>query len=279
MPGTSPTVRQRELAARLRQLRHDRGLTVDDVAKELLCSSTKISRIETAARRPSLRDVRDLCRVYGIADKPDAADLMVLARQAREPGWWRQYDDLGDIDLYIGLEQAAVGISHFGMYFIHGLLQTEDYARAILKAIQPKIDPKILAQRIEARMRRQELLEQPNLPRFRELLDEGALRRQVGGPAVMRAQLDRILQLVRENKVTVQVVPFDAGAHAIPDSNFTYLEFGDPSITNLIFSESLVSHLYHEQKAQLDRYHEALEYLRDAALSPRDSVNLIADIR
>ncbi len=128
-------------------------------------------------------------------------------------------------------------------------------------------------------MRRQELLEQPNPPRFRELLDEGALRRQVGGPAVMRAQLDRILQLVRENKVTVQVVPFDAGAHAIPDSNFTYLEFGDPSITNLIFSESLVSHLYHEQKAQLDRYHEALEYLRDAALSPRDSVNLIADIR
>lgn len=278
MAGASPTVRQRELGVRLRQLRHDLGLTVEDVAGQLLCSATKISRIETGTRRPSLRDVRDLCRIYHVADPAAETALMDLARQAREPGWWRQYDDLG-VGPYIGLEQAATAISHYGMYFLHGLLQTEQYARAIIKGINPKMDPKVLDQRVEARMRRQELLEQKNPPRFRELLDEAALRRQVGGPAVMCAQLDRIVERVREGKVTVQIIPFDAGAHASPESNFTYLEFGDSSITNMVQVEGLVGNLYQERPSELERYREALESLRDAALSPRDSVNLIAEIR
>ncbi len=144
--------------------------------------------------------------------------------------------------------------------------------------IVPKIDPKILDQRVEARLRRQQLLEQPRPPRFRELLDEAALCRQIGGSAVMHAQLGRILQLVREDKVTVQVIPFDAGAHASEDSNFALLEFGNPSIPDLVFVEGLVSHLYHERRDELQRYREALEYLRDAALSPRASVDRIAEI-
>src|SRR6266700_3062868 len=196
MPGASPTVRQRELGQRLRELRHGLGLTVEDVAGQLLCSATKISRIETGTRRASLRDVRDLCRIYGVTDEAAAASLMDLARQAREPGWWTQYDDL-HLSPYIGLEQEATAITYFSMYFVPGLLQTEDYARAIIRGMAPKIEQKIFEQRVEARLRRQQLLEQENPPRVRALLDEAVLHRQVGGKAVMRAQLDKILEVAR----------------------------------------------------------------------------------
>jgi len=278
MAGASPTVRQRELGVRLRQLRHDLGLTVEDVAGQLLCSATKISRIETGTRRPSLRDVRDLCRIYHVADPAAETALMDLARQAREPGWWTQYGDLVIVP-YIGLEQEATAITSFSMYWVPPLLQTEHYARAIITRIAPKIDPKIRDERIEARLRRQQLLEQDRPPRYRVLIDEAVLHRQVGGPAVMREQLEKILHLAEEQKATVQVIAFDAGAHASAESNFTYLEFDDSTLPGLVFVEGLFSHLYQERPAELARYREAIEYLRDTALSPRDSVNRIAEAR
>src|SRR5437764_1437752 len=168
--GTSPTVRQRELGKRLRDLRGQHGLTVEDVAEKLLCSATKISRLETGARRPSLRDVRDLCGLYGV-DEVASADLMSLARGARESGWWTQYEDL-NLDPYIGLEQDAKSITCWSAYYVPALLQTEEYARAIIGSIAPQMDPGILQQRLEARMRRQILLEDANRPRYRILLDE-----------------------------------------------------------------------------------------------------------
>jgi transcriptional regulator with XRE-family HTH domain len=275
MPSAIPNVHQRELGAHLRQLRHDLGLTVEDVAGQLLCSATKISRIETGARRASLRDIRDLCQLYGVAD---SAYLMDLARRARQPGWWTQYEDLG-LGPYIGLEQDASVITLFSMYFVPGLLQTQEYARAIIKGIAPKIDSKILDQRVEARIRRQEVLERENPPRFEVLLDEAALHRQVGGPAVMRAQLDRILQRVGERKATVQVIAFDAGAHGSVDSNFVFFEFGDSSIPSAVFIEGLSGNIYRQRPVELERYREALNYLRNAALSPQDSANRIAELR
>ena len=277
MAQASPTVRQRELGQRLRRLRHDQHLTVDDVAGQLLCSATKISRIETGSRRASLRDVRDLCQIYHVGEGA-AAELMSLARQAREPGWYAQYDDL-DLVPYIGMEQEATSITFFSMYFIHGLLQTEDYARAIIKAIAPKMEQKILDERVEARLRRQELLTQSTPPRFRSLIDEGVLRRQVGGSDVMRGQLAKVLQVVAEEKATIQVIPFSAGAHASPDGNFTLLEFANSDIPDLVYVEGLASQLYQERQVEIVRYREAIEYLRDAALSPRDSLRLIEEIR
>ena len=127
MATSSPTVRQRELGKRLRELRGQHGPTVEDVADKLLCSATKISRLETGARRPSLRDVRDLCTLYGV-DEPIAAELMGLARAAREQGWWTQYEDL-KLDPYLGLEQVATGITSYTMYYIPALLQTEEYSK------------------------------------------------------------------------------------------------------------------------------------------------------
>jgi transcriptional regulator with XRE-family HTH domain len=275
--STSPTVRQRELGKRLRDLRNQHSLTVEEVAEKLLCSATKISRLETGARRPSLRDVRDLCELYEVGEST-SAEFMTLARGAREPGWWTQYEDL-DLDPYIGLEQDAKAITCYSMYYVPALLQTADYASLIIKAIVPKIDPGIHKQRVEARLRRQQLLEKTNRPRYRILLDEAALHRRVGGPAVMAAQLDKVLKAASDDKATVQIIPFDVGAYTAADCNFVLLEFDDPNLSPIVYVEGLTGNQYLERPADIARYREALEYQRDSALSPRDSLSLIAEHR
>ena len=277
MADLSPTIRQRELGLRLREFRTAKGLTVEDVANELLCSPTKVSRAETGARRATLRDVRDLCQIYGV-DSETSAELMELAREARQPGWWTKYDDL-KIAPYIGMEQAATAITAFGMYYVPALLQTEDYARAIIKGIAPKIEEAIQGQRVEARMMRQKLLFQPKPPKYRALVDEAVLHRQVGGCAVIKAQLDKILSLIREERAAVQVIPYEVGAYGATDSNFTYMEFAGTKLPDLVFVEGLVSQLYLERPDELARYREALDYLRDEALNPRDSAKKIERMR
>jgi transcriptional regulator with XRE-family HTH domain len=275
--GTSPTARQRELGIRLRELRNQRGLTVEDVAEKLLCSATKISRLETGARRPNPRDVRDLCRLYNVGESI-SAELMSLARGAREQGWWKQYEDL-ELDPYIGLEQAATAITCYSMYYMPALVQTEDYARGIIKAIAPKIDPDIHQQRVEARMRRQQLLEGDQAPRYHALVDELALRRGVGGSAVMGAQLDKALEARERRGITIQVIPFDTGAYAAADSNFVLLEFGDSDLPSVVFVEGLTGNQYLERDADIARYRETIDYLRKLALSPNDSANLMIKVR
>jgi transcriptional regulator with XRE-family HTH domain len=277
MADLSPTVRQRELGLRLRELRNAKNLTVEMVAKELLCSPTKISRAETGVRRATLRDVRDLCRIYEV-DPETSAELMELARDAYRSGWWTKYDDLKIAPL-IGMEQSASAITSFGMYFFPALLQSEDYARAIIKGIAPKIEEKILDQRVKARIERQRLLQAARPPKYRVLLDEAVLRRHIGGPAVMSAQLGRVLSLMREEKITVQIIPYAAGAYGANDSNFSYLEFAGTKLPDLVFVETLTSQLYIERRDEVERYSEALDYLRDAALNPRDSAKKIEEIR
>ena len=277
--GANPTVRQRELGTRLRELRLGLGLTVEEVGDRMLCSATKISRLETGTRRASPRDVRDLCQIYNVTDQAAADELMNLARQAREPGWWTQYDDLR-LDPYIGLEQEAIAITSFSMYYVPPLLQTGDYARAIIKGISRKIDPRILEQRTEVRLRRQQLLEKESPPRYRALLDEAVLHRQVGGHAVMQAQLDRILKCAADEIASVQIIPFEIGAHAAADSNFDLLEFESGSLQGpVVYVEGLFSNLYQERPGEIERYREAIEHLRDSALNTRDSVALIAQLR
>jgi transcriptional regulator with XRE-family HTH domain len=271
----SPTVRQRELGARLRQLRNALGMTVEDVADRLLCSATKISRAETGMRRASLRDVRDLCQLYGVSEA-ESEQLMALARQAREPGWWTQYSDL-NLE-YIGLEQDAIAITCFSMYLFPGLLQTESYIRTVIKGIAPRMDPKVLEDRVEVRLRRQELLKQDNPPRYRALVDESVLLRRVGSAALMVDQLDRVISLERESRVTVQVIPFEVGVYSAQDSNFVLLELREP-VSPVVFVEGLMHHQFLERINDLDRYREALEQMRDTALSPRDSIERIRQHR
>lgn len=274
MAGTSPTVRQRELGKRLRELRNQHGLTVEDVAEKLLCSATKISRLETGARRPSLRDVRDLCALYSV-DAAASADFMTLAREAREQGWWTHYEDF-NLSPYIGLEQVATAITCYSMNYVPALLQTADYAQAIIKAIAPQTDLDIRRQRVEVWLLRQRVLEQDERPRYRVLLDEAVLYRRVGGSEVMAGQLEKILNAERNDKATVQVVPFDLVTHAAQDSNFVLLEFAEESnLSSVVFVEGLTGNQYLERIADITRYREAVDYLRDTALTPRDSIQLI----
>lgn len=275
VPGTSPTGRQRELGFRLRELRNGCGLTVEGVAKELLCSATKISRLETGARRPSLRDVRDLCQLYEV-DEETSAELMSLARGAREQGWWTQYEDL-NLEPYIGLEQEATAITCYSMYYIPGLLQTGDYARGIIRTVAPKMDPKVVEQRTEARLRRQQILEDDSRPRYHVLIDEAVIRRGVGGPSLMAAQLDKILASVRSDKAIVQVIPFAAGAYAAADGYFVLLEFEDDSnLWPIVYIEGLADNQYLHRSADISRYRETIVYLRQRALKPHESMEFMA---
>jgi len=204
---------------------------------------------------------------------------MDLARGAREQGWWTQYEDL-KLDPYLGLEQVAIAITSYTMYYLPALLQTEEYTKAIIKAIAPKMDPDILLQRVEVRMRRQQVLEEDNRPRYRVLLDEAVLHRSVGGPKVMAAQLDKILETERHGKATIQIVPFAVGAHAAQDSNFILFEFEENANQSpVVFVEGLTGNQYLEKQADIARYREAIDYLRDTALSPRDSVMRVTYIK
>jgi transcriptional regulator with XRE-family HTH domain len=274
----SPTLRQRELGRRLRDLRKERRLTVEDVAKQLLCSAAKISRLETGARRPNLRDVRDLCKLYDVGESI-TAELMNLVKEARAQGWWTQYVDL-NLDPYLGLEQEAGAITCYAMHYVPALLQTEDYARTIIKAIARKMDPAIHEQRVEVRMKRQLLLEADNRPRYCVLLDEAVIQRSVGGPAKMAAQLDKLIESSASGKAVIQVIPFDAGADAAADAHFVLLEFKNPTLSPpVVFLEGLTGNQYIEREADIARYREAIEYLQGCALSQPDSVSLIDKVR
>lgn len=277
MADAGPTVRQRELGLRLRNLRLRHEWTVDKVAEELMCSAAKVSRLETGARKPSLRDVRDLCAIYGVSES-EASGLMKLAKEAREQGWWTRYEDL-NLTPYIGLEQDASAITAYSMYYLHGLVQTEAYAEAIIAGIAPTMDPGVRRERVEARLRRQERLNGESLPAYRLFLDEGVLRRPVGGPAVMGAQLDQVLRLMSEGKVIVQVVPFSVGAYAVFDISFTLFEFSKPMLSPVVYVESLTASQYHERSADIVQYRGAIERIRDCALNPVDSRKWLENIR
>jgi transcriptional regulator with XRE-family HTH domain len=275
--AVGPTVRQRQLGMRLRAIRTQLGLSVDAVAKELECSPSKISRLETASRRPNPRDIRDLCQVYNV-DEATSEELMDLARKSKEPGWWKQYADIG-LEPYIGLEQDASAITSFAAFYIPALLQTEEYARAIIKGIAPRMDSAVLKERGEVRILRQQILNRDSPPRYRALIDESVLRRPTGGPEVMARQLDKVLELIEEGKVTVQIVPFDVGAIATQDSNFVLLEFGDAILSSVVFVEGLTNNQVLEKQAEIDRYREAIEHLRDSSLTPRESKIRMIEMR
>ena len=250
----NPTVRQRELGIRLRELRTSLGLTVEQVGTELLCSATKISRLETGARRASLRDVRDLCRVYGVAD---SAPLMELARQAREPGWWSRFDDLGaGSSPFIGLEQEAVAITSYSMYYVPPLLQTAAYAEAVIRGIDRKMETRVLNERVEASLMRDRRLAAPVGRTGRRSGLRAAGRRRCSHESSARRGHDPGRAL--DSRPT-QVIPFSADARASSVSNFDLLEFGDDTRQSpLAYVEGLVTSQIHERSREVARYRAAI---------------------
>jgi transcriptional regulator with XRE-family HTH domain len=272
----SPTLRRRELASQLRDLRKQSGRTVEDVARELLCSPPKISRIETGVRPASLRDVRDLCAIYGVDDSLRDR-LMGLAREAKQQGWWNKYEDIA-IDRLIGLEIEAAQVSSYESCVIPWMFQTRDYARAVIRGSLPRIADHILDERVAARLTRQEIITRESPPHFWSLVDESSLRRRVGSNQIMRDQLKGMVDLAAIPNMTLQVVPFSLGAHPGLDNTFEFLEFqsGQPPV---VYLENMAGGLYLESSSDVDRYKEALMHLRAGALDPEGSVSLIEKIR
>ncbi|HEY0359809.1 MAG TPA: helix-turn-helix transcriptional regulator, partial [Mycobacteriales bacterium] len=260
--SSSPTLRRRELATRLRDLRLQTGLTADEVAARMLVSPAKISRIETGARGVSLRDVRDLCEIY-TADAGEREHLATLVREAKQPSWWQQYDL--PYATFVGLESAAATILDYESSVIPGLLQTEDYARAVTDGILCDAAPDLTRQRVEVRLTRQRLLTQESPPQLWTVIDEAALHRVVGGPGVMRAQLEALAERATLPNVTVQVVPFEAGAHPGMDSTFILLHL-EEEVSDVVYIEGLVGNLYQESPSDLARYRRVFDQLRAIAL-------------
>lgn len=274
-PG-SPTVRRRELGAMLRALRNERGLTVDQVAAELLCSPSKVSRLETGQRGATLRDIRDLCNLYGVTEAADRERLMTLAREGKQQGWWQSYDL--DYATYVGLEEAAVALSYFQSSIVPGILQTRGYARAMHERGFQKYPPGRIDEHVDVRMHRQRLLTRDPPLQVTVVLDEAVLHREVGGAAVMSEQLLHLAEVAKLAWVTIQVIPFSAGAHPAMDSMFDILEFAG-SAPSLVYVEGLMGWLYLERAPDISRYASVFELLRSLALTPKESIELILEVQ
>ena len=271
----SPTVRRRELGTLLRSLRNEKNLTVEDVAVSLMCSPSKVSRMETGHGAATPRDIRDLCNLYGVTDQAERDRLMKLARESKLQGWWQSYDLT--YATYVGLEAEAVAISDFQSSVVPGLLQTPDYARAGHEGTMPRLSNEQIEMQIQAKLTRQSLLTEVNPLTFRAVMDEAVLRRVVGGPQVMGKQLDRLIEVARLPNVTLQIIPFTVGSHPGLESNFNILELPKPT-PSIVFVEGLVGSMYLERAEDLKRYQEVFERLQTVALSPKDTINAIAKI-
>ncbi len=272
----SPTVRRRELGALLRALRTAQGLTVEQAAEQLMISASKLSRMETGHGIATARDIRDLCELYGVTDKSQRDQMMRLAVEGKQQGWWQSYELT--YATYVGLEAEATAISDFQSSVVPGLLQTADYARAGHEATMPRLNSDQIERHIEAKLTRQRLLRQASPPSFAAVLDEAALHRAVGGPQVMAAQLAHLIETTRLPNVTVQVIPFAVGSHPGLESNFNILELPPPT-QSVVFVEGLIGSVYLERAEDLKRYKKVFERLQSIALSPKDTIDAIAKIK
>jgi transcriptional regulator with XRE-family HTH domain len=275
MTTRTPTGRRRRLGAELRRLREAAGLTIDRVAEELECSPSKVSRIETGQVSATPRDVRDMLGLYGVDDARLEA-MVQVAREARQRGWWQKFVDVPDgVPAYVGLETAATSIDVYMALLVPALLQTPDYARAVIAAVRPDLPRSELDRRVELRLRRQDLLGQERPPRMRVLLDDTVLRRPVGGPAVMAAQRRRLLADADRPAVTIQVLEAGAGAHAGMDGPFTIFGFPAPAERDVVALDSAADALYLEDAEDVARYRRVFELLLPAARSPEESAAII----
>jgi len=253
---SGPTALRIALGAQLRRLREASSITTAEAGEAIRATHSKISRLERGRSGAKQRDVDDLLNLYGVTDDTEREQLLILARQANAPGWWQQYSDILPkwFELYVGLEKAASIIRTYEVQFVHGLMQTEDYARAVILIANAHAPAAEVDRRVSLRMRRQQLLFQPDAPELWAVLDEAALRRPPDGPKVMRAQLEHLLQITELPNVTLQIVPFHVGPHAAAGGPFTILRFSEPDVPDAVYLEQLNSALYLDQPDDVISY-------------------------
>jgi Domain of unknown function (DUF5753)/Helix-turn-helix domain len=280
MAARVPTVPQRVLAAALERHRDIAGLTRDDVARELEWSAMKPYRIETARVAVSPGDIRELARLYKLDDAA-TEQLVTLARQAKRPGWWKGMAEAlpAGFAVHLELESTARGIRTFAEQFVPGLWQTEEYARAVLGARSVTSTPEQIERQVTVRMRRQQVLDRddPPAPEIWAVLDEAVIRRVVGGRDVMRAQLKRLGEASSQPWVTLQVLPFSAGAHMAAYGAFSLFDPSDPAFPVTASTDRPAGTLIEDDPASIAQYTRIFDHLRATALNPAESRALISE--
>ncbi|MDN3357440.1 helix-turn-helix transcriptional regulator [Actinomadura sp. DC4] len=274
----SPTVRRRRLGMELRRLREASSLMIEDVAKHLECSMSRVSRIETGKSVARIRDVRDMLDLYQVGDATQREQLLTLAKDAQQRGWWTEYESVlsAGLDTYVGLEASAASIRTFQTHLVPGLLQTEEYSRALIKVGQPTESAANIDRMISLRRRRQAMLADAGTLEMWAVLDEAVLRRPIGGHAVMRAQLARLLEVDELPSVTIQVLPFTRGAHPGLGGAFTIIGFPDPTDLDVVYVDSPAGNIFLEKDKDVRRHTTWFDHLRAAALPPDESTDFIA---
>ncbi len=255
-------------------------MTREGAGWEIRASESKISRMELGRVGFKERDVADLLTLYGITDPTERESLLHLARDANSPGWWHRYGDVlpSWFQAYLGLEAAAALIRTYELQFVPGLLQTEDYARAVVLLGHSRAAAAEIDRRVTLRMRRQEVLHGEDPPQLWAVVDEAALRRPIGGVAVMRQQLSALIEATRLPNVRLQVVPFAAGGHAAAGGAFSILRFGDQELPDVVYIEQLTSALYLDKREDLEFYALAMERLCVEAEPPEHTPELLGRI-
>ncbi|MCW2860055.1 MAG: hypothetical protein JWP48_1763 [Actinoallomurus sp.] len=258
-----PTVLRIVLGSQLRRLREQRHITCEEAGEAIRASHSKISRMELGRVRFRGRDVSDLLTLYGVDGADEREQMLSLADQANEPGWWHSYSDIlpNWFEVYIGLEEAASRIRAYEVQFVPGLLQTEDYARAVTLLGHPDAPGHEVERRVGLRMRRQSLLTSAEPPHLWAVVDEAVLRRPLGGAQVMRKQLRHLLELTESPNITLQVVPFELGGHAAAGGPFSILRFAERDLPDVVYLEQLTSALYLDKRDEVDHYLAVMERL------------------
>jgi transcriptional regulator with XRE-family HTH domain len=276
--NVNPTVRRRRLGQELRRLRELKGMTAEEVAERLLVSQSKISRLENGRRSISQRDVRDLCGVYEVQDQRVVDSLMQMAKDSRQQGWWHAFGDI-PYSVYIGLETDAESLRVYEPQIITGLLQTRAYAEAIIRGGSPETSDAEIDKRVQVRLRRQDRISAERDPlRLWVVLDEAALRRAVGSRQIMREQLEHLAELSQRPHITVQVLPFEVGAHPGINGQYSILEFADAADSSVVYIEGVTSDLYLEKAHDVQKYTVMYEHLRAQALNVDQSTRLIEEV-
>ncbi|MCC3332665.1 helix-turn-helix domain-containing protein [Nocardia abscessus] len=271
-----PTVLRIALGSRLRQLREGCAISREAAGDAIRGSHAKISRLELGRTGFKERDLRDLLSLYGIVDPAERETYFELARRANDPGWWQHYSDLlpAWFETYIGLEQAATTIRTYEAQFVPGLLQTADYARAVIQLGNSDETER----RVAIRMRRQEILNRVAAPTLWAVVDENALRRPVGGMEVLREQIEHLLAMAERPSIRIQVLPYSAGGHSAAGGPFSILRFPEPELADIVYTEQLTSSLYFDKQRDVELYMSVMNRLSVEALSPVDSVRFLRDL-
>jgi transcriptional regulator with XRE-family HTH domain len=273
-------VRSRRLGAELRRLREAASLTTEEAGRAIRASDAKISRIENGRVAVRAPDVADLLTAYGVEDADQREALLALAKETRQQGWWRTFSDAVPrwMEVYIGLEADASSINTYQTSIVEGLLQTREYAGAVIRSTWPEMPDDEVSRRVTLRSNRQERMSGTGAPRLWVVLDEAALRRPVGGREVLNAQLQYLLEVGAQPNVTIQVLPFDVGGHAALGTSFTHLGFPDPDDPEVVYVEVLTGSLYVEKPEEVRQYREKLDHLRALALNPSASAEMISSL-